>query len=73
MPLQFADPADYDNVAQGDRLAIRDLHSQIRNGSEVRVDNLTKGTSFSATHSLSGRQVHVLLAGGLINTVKEAS
>ena len=73
VPLQFADPADYDSVAQGDRLAIRDLHSQIRNGSEVRVDNLTKGTSFTATHSLSGRQVHVLLAGGLINTVKEAS
>ena len=73
VPLQFADPADYDGVEQGDRLAIRDLHRQIRNGREVQVDNLSRGTSFTAVHTLSPRQVDVLLAGGLINTVKEAS
>ncbi len=73
VPLQFSELADYDTVEQGDRLAIRNLHAQMRNGREVQVDNLTKGTGFTAKHTLSERQVAVLLAGGLINSVKLAN
>jgi aconitate hydratase len=73
VPLQFASPADYDTVAQGDRLAIRGLHAQMRSGAQIQVDNLTKGTSFMTKHTLSSRQVEVLLAGGLINSVKFAN
>ncbi|MEX0904623.1 MAG: aconitate hydratase [Balneolaceae bacterium] len=67
-PLEFVNPEDYDNIEQGDILKVVGLRKQLENKKEVTVQNLTKGTEFTAKHSLSGRQLNVLLDGGVINT-----
>ena len=69
VPLVFTDPAEYDRVEQGDRLQISDLHrlSSVR---QLTVKNLTQNTELAVSHSLSERQVKILLAGGLTNWVR---
>ena len=70
LPLVFDDPADYDRVAQGDELEATDVREALKRGPEIRLRNLTRGSEFTARHSLSPRQVDVLLAGGALNYVK---
>ncbi len=67
LPLTFTNEADYDALERGDILKIEDLHNQLRRSNEIEVENTGKRRRFTATHGLSGRQVEVLLAGGLIN------
>ncbi len=38
---------------------------------EVVATNVTRGAKIATRHQLSGRQIEVLLAGGLINWVKQ--
>jgi len=71
LPFAFVDPADYDRVEQGDRLRIKNV-DRLAEGRRWTVENLTRGTEFAVSHELSGRQVNVLLAGGLTNWVREA-
>ncbi|MCV7381018.1 aconitate hydratase [Mycobacterium alsense] len=70
LALEFDDPADYDSVDQDDRLCIRNLRA-IAKEDTLRVDNVTKGSSFVARHRLSPRQVKDVLAGGLIPRLAE--
>ncbi len=74
LPLTFVKEADYDAVAQGDRLTIEEVGARVRAGDLLTVKNLTKGTSFEARHGLSGREIDIVLAGGLLNyTRKQAN
>ncbi len=70
LPLTFQNPDDRDGIEQDDVLQIDDIHQIVRNGHDLRVRNLTRGTEFMANHSLSERQVNVLEMGGLINWMK---
>jgi aconitate hydratase len=70
LPLLFAEPGDYDTIALGDVIEIADLRRAVRGGPELTVYNRTKGWSQSARHTLSPRQVEVILAGGLVNWMK---
>ena len=63
---EFADPADYDSVAQGDVLALSDLRRTLAAGEPLMVANTTRNTSFAVRHRLSSRQIEHVLAGGLI-------
>lgn len=56
--------------AQGDVLEVTGLHEALRRGGPVRLTNTTRGTTHEAHHRLSGRQVDVLVAGGLVNWVR---
>jgi aconitate hydratase len=66
LPLVFADPADYDKLAQGDRLAMRDLLSGIDGAQSYRVENITKGYSFGVTSNLNDRERELIKVGGLL-------
>ena len=67
-PLYFQSDADYDAIDQGDELHIADLKNAIQsNASEITVENMTKGKSFTVTHDLSKDEEEMLLLGGLIN------
>ena len=66
MPLVFADPADYDAIAQGDELVIENAPAQVESGEEIVVKNVTRGTSFKTKLEVSPRLRKILLAGGLI-------
>lgn len=69
-PLEFINDGDYDNIDKGDILKVDNLDQQLESGNEVSVNNMTKGTTFTTRHHLSGRQLQALLDGGMINTYK---
>ena len=71
LPLNFIDDQDYELFSQGDELRIRDIHDQVRAGSEVEVENATTGRTVTTRHLLSDRQQEVLFKGGMINWMKE--
>ncbi len=71
LPLTFKNKSDYEWIEQGNTLKLANLHQRIRDGREIQVENSSKSRTFKAGHTLSVRQVEILLAGGLINWVKE--
>jgi aconitate hydratase len=70
LPLTFANEADYDRVAQGDEWEIKDVRQAIQAGKTVTVHNVRSGEHIQLTHSLTPRQVAILLDGGLLNHIK---
>ncbi|TYO97347.1 aconitate hydratase [Desulfallas thermosapovorans] len=70
LPLTFANEEDYDDIKPGDVLLIEDARERMAaNNMEVR--NVTRGKVYPVKHSLSGRQIEILLAGGLLKYVKD--
>ena len=71
LALTFADPADYDAVSSGDVLRLEGLHETLaRPHGEVLTGVGSDGRTVALTHSLSPRQVDLLLVGGLIPLFK---
>jgi len=72
LPLTFQEEADYDRFSQEDELALDHVRALIENGEEViPVRNVTKGFTVNMLLPLSDRQRKMILAGGLINMIKE--
>jgi aconitate hydratase len=72
LPLTFVDPADYDNIDQEDELetaGIRRLLSE--GGQRIRITNKTKDETYETEHTLSKRQIEMILEGSLINVVRK--
>ena len=70
VPLEFTDREDYEAIEQGDELELPDVRTEMQDGSTVTVRNTTQETEFTADHTLSSRQVDVVLQGGLIEDYK---
>jgi len=70
IPLTFTSPADYNRVRQGDTLSSPNLREELSSGNTVTVIR-ADGTKLQLRHSLSPRQVKVLLAGGLLNYTRQ--
>ena len=64
VPFVFDDPKSYDLVNAGDRLELVDIKSAVAGDGKVTVKVGAK--TFTATASLSDREKHVLLCGGLL-------
>jgi aconitate hydratase len=58
-------------VTQGDELEIQGVRASIESGKRLIVTNLTRGESFDVSYDLTPRQARILLAGGLLNYIKE--
>ena len=69
IPLSFVNSTDYDKISLGDVLLIADIKEQIKRPN-VMLFNQTKGISIETYCSLSEREEDILLAGGLLNYVK---
>ena len=69
VPFIFDNPADYDLIAKGDTLVIEALRTAVSGDGKAVVRNVTQGTSFAVSTSLSGRQRTILLNGGLLSAV----
>ncbi len=70
LPLVFADPADYDNIAQGDLVEIGGLRAFVasdRSELAIRVG----GSEVKAVLDVSPRHRRILLAGGVLNLVRD--
>jgi aconitate hydratase len=69
VPLEFVEPADYDNVRQGDRLRIPNLRASVESGDEV-IQVSVNGRQIPARLAVSRRQREILLAGGVLNQAR---
>ena len=71
LPLIFVNQDDWNKIVQGDRLSIPDVRNAICKGNKVQVINLTRKETYETEHSLTPYQVEMVLAGSLINLVKQ--
>jgi aconitate hydratase len=67
VPIEFADPADYDRIEQGDKLKIDNLADAVRNSNEVEIAEQNGKYQFAGTLTLSARSREILVSGGLLN------
>ena len=72
IPLVFAEPEDYKNVSAGDTLQIHNIKKQISN-EEDNISANVAGKEIEFLNAFTGRERSILLAGGLINYVKETN
>jgi aconitate hydratase len=70
LPLTFVNSDDWERVDEGDVLSIPDVRQALQQGNKVVVNNVTKGKTLETQHSMSARQVEMVLAGSLINVVR---
>jgi aconitate hydratase len=71
LPLTFVNSADYDHIEQGDAFEIIDVRHILRQGNRVQVTNKTKNETYDTQHTLSERQIEMILQGSLINVVRK--
>ena len=60
----------YDEITQDTELEFPSLAEDVRGLLEVTFSNISAGTTHKAMHGLSGRQREIVLAGGMLNCVK---
>lgn len=70
LPLVFDDSGSYDEIQQGDVLKIEKILESIKDNKPLKVRNITRNESYCASMRLSEQEKEILLAGGLINLVK---
>jgi predicted aconitate hydratase len=73
LPLTFSSEADYDRLRADDRLEIPEARAKLAAGEPLSVKNATQGYEFPVRYALSERQRRVLLAGGLLNSMRNGA
>ncbi|MCE5259750.1 MAG: aconitate hydratase [Chloroflexi bacterium] len=73
LPLTFVNAMDIAQCHKGDRLRILDIASALHSKSALNIVNETTSSTFQAACTLSDRQAAIVLAGGLLNMVKETA
>ncbi len=74
LPLEFIDISDYDKIEQGDIVKFKNLKTDVENRKNIRViveKSDGKTEEFETKHTLSDRQINILIKGGIINDFKE--
>ena len=69
LPLTFANAEDYDLISLGDKLVISDVRSCIKEGKDIVMT--ANGKEIKLVSSLSGRDIDIILAGGLLEYTKQ--
>jgi aconitate hydratase len=67
VPIEFAEPADYDKVKPDDELQINNLLEAINSGDEIKIIDKTGSFEFLGKLILSDRDREILLSAGLLN------
>lgn len=73
LPLTFKNTDDYLQLQLGDVLVLENIHDSLRKGNTLTATVLGSNFTFTLEHALSPRQIDILIAGGLINWVKNTS
>lgn len=71
LPVTFETADDCEKLDQGDALSFSDIHESLRRGDSVAVEIRDKSMKMTLRHKLSERQVDLLLAGGVINWLRQ--
>ncbi|RKN40076.1 aconitate hydratase [Streptomyces hoynatensis] len=71
LALEFADPADYDRIRQGDELRLTGLHAALEEDAEPRVVavNLTRNEEYPLRHRLPAHRRAAVRAGGVVQAL----
>jgi aconitate hydratase len=67
LPLTFVDPSDYDRLQAGGRIRIPAIAGALKASPEIRGEVEGSDGPISLCHTLSERQIDILMAGGAIN------
>jgi aconitate hydratase len=71
LPLIFDEPADFEDIRQDDVLRMDNLRTVFLSGRWLEVRNLTRTRTYRLSHRLSARQLKMVMAGGLINAIRQ--
>lgn len=71
LALTFIDPADWGKIDRDDEMEITNVRDAIQKGTPIKVVNKTKNHEYQTEHAMSGRQIEMILAGSLINVVRQ--
>lgn len=71
VPLTFKTIEDYDQLEQGDVLVLNNIRDKIKSSNAFMIEVKGKNKNIEVNHLLSPRQIDIILAGGLINWVKQ--
>ncbi len=67
LPLEFVERDDYAKISQGDLLVLDDVVKKVSGKEPITIKNITRDETYQLKHSLSDRQIDMILAGGVIN------
>jgi aconitate hydratase len=70
VPIEFAEPDDYDKIASDDELRIDNLLEIIKSGETIRISKADQSFEFTGKLELSTRDREILLSAGLLNFIK---
>ena len=71
VPMEFAEPADYDKIKPDDRLHIDNLLEAIKDSDKVKIGNKTNSFEFVGRLKLCDRDREILLSAGLLNYTRK--
>jgi len=71
VPIEFAEPRDYDKIKHSDSLEINNLLAAIKSSDEVKVSEKAGKYEFVGRLNLSGRDREILLSAGLLNYTRQ--
>ena len=71
LPLEFADPADYDRLEQGDTIALSGVRTALAAGERELTADVPGKDALTLTHRLTPRQVEMLAKGSLLDVFRE--
>ncbi len=71
VPIEFAEPADYEKIKPGDELLIDNLLKTISSGDEVKIVDKTNSSEIIGKLQLSDRDREILLSAGLLNYTRK--
>ena len=71
VPIEFADPVDYDKIQPDDELIINNLLDSIKSCDTVKITNANCSFEFIGKLELSERDRKILLSAGLLNYVSK--
>lgn len=71
LPLTFVNEEDFDLLEQGDVLVLSGLRNKIQEGPEFSIEVKGKDQQIKVKHTLSERQLEIMIKGGIINWAKD--
>ena len=73
VPIEFANPADYDKIEPDDELVIDNLPEAVKNSESVKIAKKDDSFEFTGKLDLSERDREILLSAGLLKYVRKES
>jgi aconitate hydratase len=70
LPLEFTNKEDYNTIDQDDIIRLKGLKNSLKFNKEIFALNINKNMIYPLFHTLSQRQIEVILSGSVINFFK---